>query len=139
MADYYTQFSVLLPHAKDDEDGKKAAEWFEETRFQTTGEDSIEYQDLVNMEMVSSDCKVWLYGDDDASDLEAAIELIQKYLTDLGIEGGVFMSWGSWCSKPRVNEAMGGAFIITKDDLLQVNSYDLLQEEGVEILNIEEG
>jgi hypothetical protein len=79
----------------------------------------------------------WIWADE-GSGVDPAIHCIQSYLKRFKISGGIYMSWAWWCSKPRINEAGGGAVVITQDDCLYVTSDDVRKtasDAGVEILN----
>ena len=140
MADYYTNFSVMLPVS----DPIAAETWVQkwevaEARASNCDdEDDAWYEKYqgVALEVVKEG--IWLHDDGGDGNLEAAIHTVQKYLQHFGIKGGIFMTWVSYCNKPRINEASGGGVVITSEDHIIVGSHDVLREAadaGIEILN----
>lgn len=142
MADNYTLFSVTLPVPKPG--SLPISDWLRSQREAAEAvedEDSLEeYDETYNcyFEATPGSGEVWIYSDGEGS-VEAAAYLTQKYLSDYDIEGGVLITWASYCSKPRVNEAFGGAVLVTKTGMLYQNSFDLCKEAseaGIEVLNV---
>lgn len=158
MSNDYTEFSVQLPlPAETTESTQYRLEAFlqaEERASLELREDDERFDEWCDayggyctelydenrrpFEKASACPPIWLYSGGDSGNPEAAAAFIQRYLAHFDIEGGVFMTYAQYCSKPRVNEACGGAVVVTKDAQLWVNSYDVLEkavEEGVEVLN----
>lgn len=151
MANYYTELSVMLPFPLTEEDdgeikaGKWVEKWVEKVGAESMaareeGDPSDSEDDpLFDLELevqAGSDWDgVWLHG----GDVGRAVDLIRRYLDDMDIEGCIFMSWACYCSKPRINEAMGGGAVIGRNGIVsEVNSYDAIREaekNGAEVLN----
>ena len=156
MANNYLSFSVGLPRpaGETEEVDRKIELWVEKEREAREdledSEDAPEYGDgpydgimLSVLDIIRPDRtsgyqkEVWVRGDDGGG-IDNAVNLIQRYLEDLGIEGGVYVSWSETCSKPRYNEFAGGAAVITKDAVLWIHSLDIqktAEEQGIKILN----
>jgi len=161
MADYYTYFSVVLPAPADPELAARIPEWVrahqEMQKLMQEGADCDAIWDYEDLDKEGYGCNfmvydnynrylrglsptptVWVYSDENWNPNSAAT-LIQRYLDDFEIEGGVLMNYAYACSKPRVNEAGGGAIVITRNDMIRVCAESAVLDEardaGVEILN----
>jgi len=160
MADYYTHFSVILPVPADLTLAARIQEWvkahlgMKDLMLEGTGE-SWDYEDIAE-EGYECDFMcyanypggqaqpiptVWVSSGDHPADgnIDSAATLIQRYLDDFEIEGGVYMSYAFTCSKPRVNESGGGGVLITRDEQHwfdpQKEALDLAHGSGIEIIN----
>lgn len=144
MADNYTQSSFIIPVPE--ERLQELKEWlkaFELERDLFEDDTSSEYWEKYDGYMYelyehSMTAKgLWVYGEDSIN-IESAVWFTQKVLTDLNIEGGIYISWADTCSKPRIGEFGGGGVVVTKNDEYWVTSYDVVhsaESNGVEILN----
>jgi hypothetical protein len=133
MADYYTSFSVLLPVPNIDDAEQKMKDWVVEKNSEEPGED----EGSVQIQWDRFQHQVWLYEESEG-DVERAACLIADYLIHFNIEGGVFMSWAGTCSKPRVNESVGGGVVVTKDRSIWVHSFCAVkeaEEAGIQVIN----
>lgn len=154
MDDYYTHFSVTLPIPVDPALAARIPEWvkahldMKELMLEGAG-DFWDYEEIqeegYDCEFVPYDyCPrgiappVWIYSEGGASTSSAA-NLIQRYLDDFEIEGGVVMFYANTCSKPRVNESGGGAVVVTRHEMIWDDPGDTVckdaAEDGIEILN----
>ena len=136
MADYYTQFSVLLPKV----DSVKLAEFMAavEARHEAADEEGDwDYLPLEGLEYELRDGELWLYAVENGH-VMAASELIQEFLNYFELDGGIYMSWACTCSKPRINEFDGGAVVVTRKEMLWLGAYDVVKmatEAGIEVIN----
>jgi hypothetical protein len=121
MASNYTHFSVTLPIPEEPEKAARVEEWvFAHSDMKDCMMEADDW-DIEDFEEAGYSCdfdipqgEVWVYGDGEGS-IESAANLIQRYLDDFEIEGGVHMSFAWTCSKPRINEAGGGAVVVTRN------------------------
>lgn len=130
MANNYLEFSVMLPWP--DTPRASVDNFINEYKPADNGEEEL---DCVFEHRAEG---LWLHSDAEWSTPELAANFIQAYLTFFNIDGGIFMSWASYCSKPRINEANGGAVVITKNTQIWVNSYDAWRQAeaaGIKIIN----
>lgn len=134
MANYYTDFSVLLP-MKDGITEKDIQKFLDS--LPKSEEEAEEYLDLPSYEIESG--QLWIHNRDESGNELGALWIIQEYLKKFDIKGAVFFTYSYTCSKPRVNEFSGGAYIVSQNDYLYTDSWKLLdeaREAGIEILNI---
>ena len=140
MANYYTEFSFALPKVGEEKEEAWAAKMIkgqEEGVESSASDDWYDSYGGVVIERSPWVDAVWLREESEGN-VEAAVWLTQKYLKEFDIEGGVYFSWASYCSSPRINEATGGSVVVTKDDAIYLNSHDILKqagEAGIEVLN----
>ncbi len=136
MANNYTEFSVLLPKV-DEAELVRFMEEVEARQEKAEEDNDWESMPLRGMEYETRGGELWLHADE-SGDVSAAEELIREFLNRFEIRGGVYMSWASTCSKPRINQFEGGAMVVTRQDTLWVSACDVLKmatEAGVEVLN----
>jgi hypothetical protein len=129
MANYYLEFSVLLPVSGLD---ASAVHDFIANYRCDDPDDEIDFDIEIRPD------GVWLHPEE-AGSPELAADFIQSYMTHFNINGGIFMSWASYCSKPRINEATGGSVVITKDDQYWSSPYDVVrraESAGLKIINL---
>jgi hypothetical protein len=113
MANNYTDFSVLIPAG--DGKGEKVVEWVNQV---TKEGDDYGGEWGGSVSFAADGDALWAYSDGGCADVDAAIALIQRFLRDFAIKGGVILSWADYCSKPRANEFSGGAALITRDNVV---------------------
>jgi len=136
MADYYTQFSVLLPKV----DSVKLAEFMAsvEARHEAAPADvHWEIRPLDGMEYELRDGELWLYAEKDGH-VAVAIDLIQEFLEHFDIDGGIYLSWACTCSKPSANESDGGAVVITRKETMWLGAYEVVNmatNAGIKVIN----
>lgn len=146
MTNNYTQFSVLLPLPDGDNNRQMVDEWYHSKLAEydrwfdeelEKGTEDYEENPLDGFDWKLSDGCVWVYAGE-CGDVEKAAVFIQKYLVDMGIDGGILMTWANTCSKMRVNEFDGGAAVITKDNIHWQTTNTLVEyatKQGVAVLN----
>jgi hypothetical protein len=128
MANHYLEFSVLLPPPETN--AAEVANFIENYSCPDP-------QDELDFPIDLREDGVWLHTEEFGTP-DLAADFIQAYLRHFDIDGGIFMSWATYCSKPRINEAGGGGFIITKDLMLTSSSDDVWYEahkHGIDMLN----
>ena len=118
MADYYTNFSVVLPLTKEQRD---QAIQIARTVEQHRSEDKplpIDFpkqlaDELENwvFETETTEQGLWLHSQYGGQD--AASVFIQHLLQKFGFAEGVTLEWSHDCSKPRTDAYGGGAALIT--------------------------
>jgi hypothetical protein len=54
---------------------------------------------------------IWFYDDEEYINIDHLAEIADKLIEELKIEEPFFASWSYTCSKPRIDEFGGGAFV----------------------------
>ena len=139
MANIYTAFSFMLPEFAE-EQSEKARSWIESIADEMETDAWLDTYGTVDVVLRDSDRSVWVNSGDESGDVEAAIFVIQDYLTEFDFSDykGVYFSWATWCDKPRINHFYGGGAVVMKDDVVFSGSSDCCREAaeaGVEVLN----
>jgi len=104
MADYYTQYSEIVPGTQ--EQIKWLLNKFEEQK-------DNEFSELGSY---ATDTKgLWIYDEGmDGSDIGQVADLLHEYLAHFDLDHELSISWAHTCSKPRLDSFSGGAVAITK-------------------------
>jgi hypothetical protein len=134
MADYFTNFSVVLPLTKEQQeyalDIAKQVDAYrnEETPFSPTFPDSLkdETEDWT-FETEATKEGVWLhsmYGGQDAASV-----FIQHLLQKFNFDAHVSFEWSHDCSKPLTDAFGGGAAFITHHEIEIFSTSDWLQKK----------
>ena len=122
MSQYYTEFSVTLPKV-DPEQLAIFMKHMDDLQQEAEEEDIWgDEAPLYGLSYEQRDGELWLHSGEGEGNVDNAAELIQKFLEHFDITGGIYMSWASYCSAPRVNAAWGGAVVVTATDRLWVSS-----------------
>ena len=133
MADYYTQFSVEVPLPVNDTVGQFARDWFKNEEEQY--EEFDDANPFYGFNYSIDDGGVWIWSDE-SGDVNSTINVIQKYLKDHSIDGGIYFSWANTCSKPRVDSFSGGECVITGSEVIYPESVlDVINGNGIKIIN----
>ncbi len=135
MANYYTEFSVMLPLPAGENVAERLAAWSEQMEAR---KEADEDEWLIGTHWELQEDGIWAYSYASEGNAEGTATLIQQYLRDFDIEGGIFMTIAGYCSKPRINEAWGAAVVVTKDEQLWLHVNQVLRdaaEAGIEIVN----
>ena len=135
MANYYTEFSVMLPLPAGENVAERLAAWSEQMEAR---KEADEDEWLIGTHWELQKDGIWTYSYASEGNAVGTATLIQQYLRDFDIEGGIFMTIAGYCSKPRINEAWGAAVAVTKDDQLWLHVNQVLRdaaEAGIEIVN----
>lgn len=140
MANNYSQacVAVEIPEGRLSE----VQAWVEATAAkQTELLDSEKYEesdfDGVEVETCESLNVVYFSGEEEYVNTDSLSQQLQRFMKDFDIEGGVFFSWASWCSKARPDEFSGGGCVVTKDKMYWSNSWDAQEaakKEGVTVV-----
>jgi len=142
MADYYTQFSFMLPVTE----GMlgKAQEWLDaqrEVAERMCMEDDVEYWEIygdVRLEMDEEESGIWVYSSD-TGNVEAAMRITEEYLRWMEMDGGVLITWAQTCSKPRIHSFVGGGVVVTRNGIASEtwsgHAEQIAAENAVEVLN----
>lgn len=109
MADYYTQFSVLL------DVNKHAGEWLIDEIYNYSAEDDGESDFICNAEWV--DDKVWLYADE-YFNADMLADKIQHMLRKFKLDKVFRFSWAETCNKLRADCFGGGWCAVSRDEIL---------------------
>ena len=131
MADYYTNFSVVLPLTKEQqayafEIAKQAEEHHTKelpTDFPKALSDELEnwvYETEV------TEKGIWLHSQYGGQD--AACVFIQHLLQKFKFAEGVTFEWSHDCSKPRTDAFGGGAAFVTTDQIKTFTTSEWLQQ-----------
>ena len=131
MADYFTNFSVVLPLTKEQqayafEIAKQAEE--HQTQELPTDFPACLNEEIENwtFETEASDKGIWLhsqYGGQDAAGV-----FIQHLLQKFAFAGGVAFEWSHDCSKPLTDAFGGGAAFITANEIETMTTQEWLAE-----------
>ena len=136
MANYYTEFSVMLHLPAGENVAERLAAWSEQMEAR---KEADEDEWLIGTHWELQKDGIWTYSYASEGNAEGTATLIQQYLRDFDIEGGIFMTIAGYCSKPRINEAWGAAVVVTKDDQMWLNTGEVLRqaaEAGIEVVNM---
>ena len=139
MANNYLQFSVMLPLPESEgaqEAVKAFYDEFQKQRDEAEGSgDPDDWDEKYDLQSDMSGGEVWIYAEESGS-VEAVAEFIQEYLKHFQMDGGVYFSWAETCSKSRVNEFAGGAFLVTREQKFVTVSSDIIhQHPEIRVLN----
>ena len=146
MADYYTQFSFLLPIDEEaDVTKEKIEEWLEllgEDRelqhFHPNEQEESETWEAIkdDFEMEMTRDGVWVYAED-GGEPQAAFMLTRDFLRHFHPDSkGISIGWANVCSRPILDAYGGGAMVVTCERVFEVASYDAVRkanEAGVEV------
>lgn len=131
MADYYTNFSVVLPLTKEQQAyAFEVAKQVEEHQTQELPTDfpgslTAEIENWT-FETERTEPGLWLHSQYGGQD--AACAFIQHLLQKYEFAGGVTFEWSHDCSKPRTDAYGGGAALITKDKIKTFTTAAWLRE-----------
>jgi len=59
---------------------------------------------------------VWIYSDDGGNAYHAAL-VVRKMFQHFELPRSWWMTWATYCSKPRVDEQSGGAVVVTREGI----------------------
>ena len=146
MADYYTQFSFIIPLEPDEvawvqrvlSDADRAEEIDEEeAKVLMThgpaqdffkhifGEKEGSHGNEWNIQSRPDDLHVWLHADEGA-DVDAAALFAQAYLRAFHMQQQIEFEWSTGCSKPRTDAFGGGACLVTSKRVYAETTMDIL-------------
>ena len=137
MADYYTQFSFMLPCDKD------MAQRVHDAFFEDEDEDDDTwYETHGGIRVEVEDGGLWVSDDGDGGNPEAAFAITQLYLIMAGKpEHGVIITWANTCSKPRLGAFSGGLALVTVNDIEVAIARQEIEREagqaGIELIETE--
>jgi hypothetical protein len=137
MADYFTNFSLILP-LKDDDQKQYAIKLAEQASshryhdeplpdsFPASLKDDLEDW---NFETEAMDEGIWLHSG--SGGIDAVCAFIQHLLQKFNPAPFVAFEWSHDCSKPRTDAYGGGAAFITATDIKTMNTSDWLRSVEV--------
>jgi len=141
MANNYSEGSFDLRYPP--EKKAEAAAWYEAYSAEVTRlleENGDEYDEkILGLEIQDQGDHYWVSGNGEYFNTDAAAYWSKDFLKAIDSPGGIFFSWSSWCSKPRVHEFDGGGCVVTQTEEFWVNAYQALEEAsqaGVEVVNL---
>lgn len=70
---------------------------------------------------------IWIHTED-CADLENLASLLQEFLQKFNKETKLAFEYAYTCSKPRVGEFGGGAFLITKNSIINKTTYEIVED-----------
>jgi len=133
MADYYTNFSVVLPLTKEQQEyAMQITKQMEQHRFHDEPlpagfPESLKDEDENwTFETEASDKGIWLHSQYGGQD--AACLFIQHLLQKFSFAGGVAFEWSHDCTKPRTDAYGGGAAFITANEIETMTTQEWLAE-----------
>jgi hypothetical protein len=132
MADYFTNFSFILPLADDAQkeyalnlahiaSQQRFAEEPLPADFPTVLRDVLEDW---SFELEDGEEGLWLHSD--SGGIDAVCAFVQHLLIKFNPSGRITFEWSHDCSKPRVDAYGGGAAIITASEIKTMNTSDWL-------------
>lgn len=126
MADYYTQFSLLLGGIPEED-----YPFFRELSDRIEKFNNPEYEGdeelCFDFELLEEEGSAWFHSDDGEPSHVAAE--VQKYLQVRGQETSVEFYWANTCSKPRPDGFSGGACLITAFEIFWFIPYQQVQNK----------
>ena len=139
MADYFTNFSLLMPLP--DEDARKyALELASAASSAQQGDeppdnlpDSIrevieDWQFDAEADQSHDGRGLWLHSD--CGGIDAVCAFIRHLLQKFDPQGCVTFEWSNDCSQPRVDAFGGGAAIVTAQEIKTLSTWGWLQEHA---------
>lgn len=122
MADYYTQFSVVLDNIPEEDYPylRGLVKRIDES------EDVYDDELCFECQLNEKGGQLWIHSDETGEPSHAAKE-IQKYLSDFQPEAAVELYWADTCSKPRPDGFSGGACLITAEEIFWFNPSQQVQ------------
>jgi len=139
MADYFTNFSLIVP-LPTQEAVDYALNLAEQARFVLQGDESMpddfpaSLKDVVEdwrFETVVNDTSegrgIWLHSSNGG--IDAVCAFIQHLLQRFAPGDHVTLEWSNDCSKPRVDAFGGGAALITARKIKTINTGEWLHRE----------
>jgi hypothetical protein len=136
MADYFTNFSLILP-LKDDAQKQYAIKLAEKANSHRYHDKPLPKSfpaalkpELEGWTFELEDCEegIWLHSD--SGGIDAVCAFIQHLLKKFDPNGRVAFEWSHDCSKPRIDAYGGGAAYITAKDIKTMNTSDWLRSVG---------
>ena len=131
MADYYTNFSVVLPLTKQQQ--AYAYEIAKQVEEHHTQELPTDFPKALNDELENwafeteiTEQGLWLHSQSGGQD--AACVFIQHLLQKFKFAEGVMFEWSHDCSKPRTDAFGGGAAFVTTDQIKTFTTSEWLQQ-----------
>lgn len=110
MADYYTQFSFMMPCVS-----KEAALWLaEQLRSDARRPRACECA-------IEKETELWLYAEE-CADIDTILEAISNYQNKYNDPGPISFEWANTCSKPMLDAFGGGAAVIYNGHISFVNT-----------------
>ena len=133
MADYFTNFSVVLPLTKEQQEyaiqlvKQVAAHRFDDHPLPASFPESLKAEvENWTFETSTNDKGIWLHSQYGGQD--AACLFIQHLLQKFEFAGGVAFEWSHDCSKPRTDAFGGGAAFITANEIENMTTSEWLAE-----------
>lgn len=137
MADYFTNFSLVLP-LKDASEQQYALELAAKAanqRFEAEPATAEVLEDLKDVledwafeTEKDGDNSIWLHSYEGG--IDAVCAFIQHLLKKFNPDGSVELEWSNDCSKPRVDAYGGGAAVITAGKVKSMNTSQWLQQQA---------
>lgn len=139
MADYFTNFSLLVP-LPDEAAQKYALDLAHAATVTYQGDELPEnlpasFADVIDdwqfetdADQTSGKLGLWLHSD--SGGVDAVCAFIQHLLRKFDPQGCVTLEWSNDCSKPRVDAFGGGAAIVTAHEIKTLSTWGWLQEHA---------
>jgi hypothetical protein len=135
MADYFTNFSLIVP-LKDDAQKQYAlnishiasTHRFEETPLPADFPEQLkDVMEDWTFELEVCEEGIWLHSE--SGGIEAVCAFIQHLLQTFDTAAFVAFEWSHDCSKPRIDAYGGGAAVITKSEIETMNTSDWIRSK----------
>ncbi|KKN91210.1 hypothetical protein LCGC14_0220780 [marine sediment metagenome] len=123
MANNYMEFSEAIENLT-----PKELEWWtnEWDRVIDAYDDNPENADddsLCQDFSVQKDEKLVWFHDDESGNPDKIGNVVQRFLKQFRPNECFWLTWASWCSKPRIGEFGGGAIFVTADEIKWHNAH----------------
>lgn len=136
MADYFTNFSFVVPLASSEQQ-TRALDWFRQMAAIQRGEDippefpaalMSDADDCVfEAEADEQSSGLWLHSD--CGGVDAVCAFVQYLLKQFNPKCVVTFEWSYDCNKPRTDAYGGGAAVITAEDVKSISTSEWLREQ----------
>ena len=135
MADYYTNFSFMVPLNTDvqkqyalDISNTASTHRCEETPTPSDFPDPLkDYIEGWTFELEDCEEGLWLHSD--SGGIDAVCAFVQHLLQKFDTTPYVTFEWSHDCSKPRKDAYGGGAAVITKTEIETMNTADWIRSK----------
>ena len=138
MADYFTNFSLLLPFKDDTEQKyafdlatKAASHRWQDSETPAPDDLPAGFENVLEDWSFETDAdgetNIWLHSS--SGGIEAVCVFLQHLLRKFNPGGRVEFEWSHDCSKPRLDAYGGGAAVITAHKITAMNTSEWLRQQ----------
>lgn len=145
MADYWTHLSFEIEFPDETVAAKALAaiegwaaalrpDWYEDEPAQSEESPAVpeslaQYrEDFLGVQMEREGARIWVHDDGGGPNVDMLAAVIQEAFKQFHPTGQVGFEWSNDCTKPRLDAFGGGAMMIWADDVMSVNTCELLAQ-----------